>query len=111
MWHPDPKIAKRIKPHYTKGYPASVASTFAIRDDKGKLVKNPNIKTYFKYWNYWKHEDNLKIALSLKTFFHTRQRQLENCWFQQYDTLTLIAYKMEQVLEHMIDPNGFNSLS
>jgi hypothetical protein len=111
MWQPDPIIAKMIKPYYTKGYPASVASTFAIRDDRERLVKNPNIKTYFRYWNYWKQQDNLKLILSLKVLIRTRQRKLEAYWLPQYYMLTLIVHEMENALEHITYPNGLPSLS
>ena len=106
QWCPDPTVAELIRPHYDRGYTASTASTLLIRDKDGNIVKNPNIKTYFKYWRFWKEEDNGRILLFAMKSMKKRQKILEKYWLPFYDELILIAHEMEQTLEKKLFPNG-----
>jgi len=99
IWQPDPKISSMIKSPYDKGIPAYVAAKFLIRDKEGNIVKNPNVKTYFKYWEYWKEQHCKESAKESVKKFKKRQKEYERHYCTAYDKLILTINEMMQTLE------------
>ena len=98
-WKPDPKLIPLLKPFYDRGFPAYVAADLLLRNNNGDVVKNPNVKTYFKYWRFWKEkaleEQRQKNILTMIR----KQKEFEYKYFTAYDKLILVAYEMENTLE------------
>lgn len=102
-WHPDPKISILIKPRFDQRYSALAASKIPILDENKKLVRNPNIKTYFKYWNYYKDELNAQQLAEWIPHMQKKQKQLENLYVKAYDELIISAYHMMQIIKQYDD--------
>ncbi|QUC64397.1 hypothetical protein NsoK4_08200 [Nitrosopumilus sp. K4] len=109
-WYPDPKISALLRPYYVRGFTASEASTFLIRDIGGKQVELPNAKTCYHYWRYWKYLDSVKIYCSIRAYSKLHQKHLEDYYLSQYDKLVLVCYDMEKLLETKHD-GKFNGIS
>lgn len=98
-WNPDPKLAPLLKPFYDRGFPAYVASGLLLRDHDDNIIKNPNVKTYFKYWKFWKTEALEKQRIQNFRIMRNRQKEFELKYITAYDKLILVAYEMETTLE------------
>jgi len=99
LWHPDPRIERLIKPFFYQGYSALAASNKLIRDEQNNIVKNPNIKTYIKYWRYWKEEFTKKFQKHVEAVAWLKIKEFEEHYLPAYNELILLTNEMLEVLE------------
>lgn len=98
-WKPDPTLALLLRPFYEKGIPAYIAAELLLRNKDGEIIKNPNVKTYFKYWKFWRQEYNESKRKEHIREIKIRQEYFERKYIIEYDKIILVLYEIEQTLE------------
>lgn len=89
-WKPDPKVAEILIPFFDMGLSANATSKQGISNENKEITgirKMPNLKTIFKYWNYWKKELVEQQMSSLAEM----QRSVKAFYLNSYDKQLLLA--------------------